>query len=47
MTAEEFSDRLELLIAEARTGSLSDELIIVGLEAAVEALDEGLEGTPD
>jgi hypothetical protein len=44
MTTEEFADRLELLIAEARTGGLTDDLIIVGLEAAVEALDEELEG---
>jgi hypothetical protein len=43
MTAEEFADRLELLIAEARLGGLSDAVLIVGLEAAVEALDEGLE----
>jgi hypothetical protein len=42
MTAEEFADQLELLIAAARTGGLSDEVIIVGLKAAVEALDEGL-----
>jgi hypothetical protein len=48
MTAEEFADRIEHLIAEARDGGLSDEVIIVGLEAAVEALDEGMgseEGT--
>jgi hypothetical protein len=44
MTTEEFADQVELLIAEARLGGLSDELIIVGLEAAVEALDEGLAG---
>jgi hypothetical protein len=42
MTTEEFADKLELLIAEARTGGLSDEVIIAGLEEAAEALDEGL-----
>jgi hypothetical protein len=48
VTVQEFADRLEALIAEARIGDLSDETIIVELEAAVEALDEGLgsgEGT--
>jgi hypothetical protein len=40
MTAEEFADRLELLIAEARAGGLSDDVLIVGLAAAVEVLEE-------
>ena len=42
MTPEESAARLELPIEQARGGGLSDEVIIVGLEAAVEVLDEGL-----
>jgi hypothetical protein len=42
MTAEEFADQIEVLIERARAGGLSDEVIIAGLEAAAEALDEGL-----
>ena len=33
MTAEEFAIQLERLIAQARDGGLSDEVIIVGLGA--------------
>jgi hypothetical protein len=42
MTADEFADQIELVIQQARVGGLSDEVIIAGLEAAAEALDEGL-----
>jgi hypothetical protein len=42
MTPDEFATQLELLIERARAGGLSDAVIIVGLEEAVEALDEGL-----
>ena len=42
MTAEEFAAAIELLIAQARDGGISDEAIIAGLEAAAEALDEGI-----
>jgi hypothetical protein len=43
MTAEEFAVQLERLIALGREGGLSDEVIIAGLEAAIDALDEGLD----
>lgn len=42
MTVQEFADRLEALIAEARIGDLSIETILVELDAAAEALEEGL-----
>ena len=42
MTPVEFATQIEELIAEARAGGLPDEVIIAGLEAAAEALDEGL-----
>ena len=42
MTAEEFAAQLERLIEQGRAGGLPDEAIIAGLEAAAEALDEGL-----
>jgi hypothetical protein len=42
MTAEEFAAQIEHLMERARDGGLSDEVIISGLEAAAEALDEGL-----
>jgi hypothetical protein len=42
MTAEEFTEQIELLIERAREGGLPDEAIIAGLEAAAEALDEEL-----
>jgi hypothetical protein len=42
MSEGEFGNQLALLIAEATDGGLSVEAIIVRLEAAVEALEEGL-----
>jgi hypothetical protein len=42
MTAEEFAEQIEHLIEQARDGGLSDQVVIAGLEAAAEALDEGL-----
>jgi hypothetical protein len=42
MTAEEFATELEGLIEQARVGGLSDQVIIAGLEAAAETLNEGL-----
>jgi hypothetical protein len=42
MTAEEFAEAVDKLIAAAREGGLSDTKIIVVLEEAVEQLDEGL-----
>jgi hypothetical protein len=42
MTAEEFAEAIDQLIAAAREGGLSDAAIIVVLEDAVEGLDEGL-----
>jgi hypothetical protein len=42
MTLVEFATQFDKLIAQARAGGLPDEVIIAGLEAAVEALDEGL-----
>jgi hypothetical protein len=38
-TVQEFADRLELLIADARLGDLSVETIIVKLASAAEALE--------
>ncbi len=46
-TAEEFATQLERLIAQARDGGLSDNMIIVGLEAAVDAIEKELEQSPD
>jgi hypothetical protein len=42
MTAEEFAEAVDKLIAAAREGGLSDAAIIVVLEDTVEGLDEGL-----
>jgi hypothetical protein len=42
MTAEEFAEVIDKLIADAREGGLPDEKMIVVLEDAVEGLDEGL-----
>jgi hypothetical protein len=42
MTAEEFADGLERLIAAARAGGLSDEAIIAGLEEAIDAIEEDM-----
>ena len=44
MTAEEFAEAVDKLIAAAREGGLSDTKMIVVLEDAVERLDEGLWG---
>jgi hypothetical protein len=42
MTAEEFAEAVDKLIAAAREGGLSDVKMMVVLEDAVERLDEGL-----
>jgi hypothetical protein len=42
MTAEEFAEAIDKLIAAAREGGLSDAEMIVVLEDAVEELDEEL-----
>jgi hypothetical protein len=42
MTAEEFAEAVDKLIAAAREGGLSDTKMIVVLEEAVDQLDEGL-----
>jgi hypothetical protein len=42
MTAEEFAEAVDELIAAAREGGLSDAEMIVVLEDTVEGLDEGL-----
>ena len=42
MTAEEFAEAIDKLIADARDGGLSDAKMIVVLEEAVGELDEGL-----
>ena len=42
MTAEEFAEAVDKLIAAAREGGWSDVKMIVVLEDAVERLDEGL-----
>jgi hypothetical protein len=42
MTAEEFAEAVNQLIAAARKAGLSDAKMIVVLENAVEGLDEGL-----
>jgi hypothetical protein len=42
MTAEEFAEAVDKLIAAAREGGLSDAEMIVVLEDTVEGLDEGL-----
>jgi hypothetical protein len=45
MTAEEFAEAVDKLIAAAREGGLSVTKMIVVLEEAVEGLDEGLAET--
>ena len=47
MTAEEFAEAVDELIAAAREGGLSDVKLIVVLEDAVERLDEGLSAALD
>jgi hypothetical protein len=42
MTAEEFAEAIDKLVAAARDGGLSDAKMIVVLEDTVEGLDEGL-----
>jgi hypothetical protein len=42
MTVEDFATQLERLIAQAREGGLTDEVIIVGLEEAIDSIEEGL-----
>jgi hypothetical protein len=42
MTVEDFATQLERLIAQAGEGGLTDELIIVGLEEAIDSIEEGL-----
>jgi hypothetical protein len=42
MTVEEFATQLERLIAQAREGDLTDEVIIAGLEEAIDAIEDGL-----
>ena len=42
MTAEEFAEAIDKLIAAAREGGLSHAKMIVVLEDAVEGLEDGL-----
>jgi hypothetical protein len=42
MTAEQFADQVDKLIALAREGGLTNATMIVVLEDAVEALEEGM-----
>ena len=42
MTAEEFAEAIDKLVAAARDSGLSDAKMIVVLEDTVEGLDEGL-----
>lgn len=42
MTVQEFAAQIEVLIEAGRAGELADEAIRDALEAAAEALDEGI-----
>jgi hypothetical protein len=46
MTPVEFATQLEKLIAQARAGEMPDEVIIAGLEEAIEAIQDELKPGP-